>query len=185
MAHTFDPAKSDRLEDVGRYRYCSRDELVDLLDVDGREVAADVGSGTGFYAADVAPHVGRLYGVDVQPRMHEKFLAKGTPENVELVTAEAADFPLADGALDVTYSTMTFHEFAGTGALAELGRALRPGGRLVAVDWSAEGEGESGPALGERHDAASAADLAETAGFVVDVARERPETFVLAADLPE
>ena len=185
MAHTFDPANAHRLEDPGRYRFCSREELVALLDVDPDTVVADLGSGTGFYTSDVAPYVGRVYGVDVQPVMHGKFVSKGVPGNVRLVAAEVADFPFDDATLDAVYSTMTFHEFAGTGAIAEVARALRPGGRFVAVDWSAAGEGEAGPPKGELHDLASAADLVEGAGFRVESGRERPETFALAAGVEE
>ena len=184
MAHTFDPANADRLDDVGRYRYCSRDELVDALDPAAGDAVADLGSGTGFYTLDVAPYVGTLFGVDVQPTMHELFERKGLPGNVELVTAEVADLPFADGALDRAFSTMTFHEFAGTGALDELARVLGPGGRLVSVDWTAAGEGSGGPPIAERHDLASATELVEAAGFEAGLARERPETFVLVADLP-
>ena len=183
MAHTFDPATADRLDDVGRYRYCSRDELVDVLDPAPGDAVADLGSGTGFYTVDVAPYVGTLYAVDVQPVMHELFERKGLPGNVEPVTAEVADLPFADDGLDRAFSTMTFHEFAGTGALDELARTIRPSGRLVSVDWSADGEGAGGPPLGERHDVDSARELVEEAGFEVGLARERPETFVLVADL--
>lgn len=183
MAHTFDPDRSDALEDPSRYRFCSRDELVDLLGVDGDEAVGDLGSGTGFYVADVAPHVETLYGLDVQPAMHAKFAAKGVPGNVELVTAEAADLPLADDRLDLLFSTMTFHEFAGTGALSEAARVLVDGGRFVAVDWTAAGAGEAGPPLGHRLDLASAVEHVEGEGFAVERARERLETFVLAATL--
>ena len=184
MPHTFDPANADRLDDVGRYRFCSRDELVHALDPAAGDVVADLGSGTGFYTLDVAPYVGTLYGVDVQPTMHDLFERKGLPANVELLTAEVADLPLTEDALDRAFSTMTFHEFAGTGALAELARVLRPGGRLVSVDWSAVGEEAAGPPAEERYDVDEAADLLETTGFEVGLAQERPETFVLVADLP-
>lgn len=184
MAHTFDPAKADRLEDVGRYRYCSRDELVGMLAPEPDDAVADLGSGTGFYTVDVAPHVGTLHAVDVQRVMHELFREKGVPGNVELVTAEVAELPLADDSLDRAFSTMTFHEFAGTGALDELARSIGPGGRLVSVDWSAAGNGEAGPPRGERHDLDSAVELVEDAGFAVGFAEERPETFALVADLP-
>lgn len=185
MAHTFDPANADKLEDVGRYRFCSRDELVATLDAGPEDSVADLGSGTGFYTRDVAPFVGTLYAVDVQPEMHATFEATGVPGNVELVTTDVADLPFHDRALDAAFSTMTYHEFAGTGALAELARALTPGGRLVTVDWSARGAGEAGPPIGERHDLESATQFVESAGFVVDRGAERPETFLLVATLLE
>ncbi len=185
MPHTFDPASADKLEDVGRYRFCSRDELVAMLDSGPDATVADLGSGTGFYTTDVAPFVETLYAVDVQPEMHEKFEAKGVPANVELVTSEVADLPFDDATMDAAFSTMTFHEFVGTGALAELARVIVPGGRLVTIDWSARGAGEAGPPIGERHDLESATEFVASAGFAVEQGAERPETFLLVATLPE
>lgn len=183
MAHTFDPANADALDDVSRYRYCSRDELVDFLDPSPAAAVVDLGSGTGFYTDDVAPYAGAVYGVDVQPTMHDLYCEDGVPENVRLVTAEVADLPFGTGTVDGAFSTMTFHEFATPGALAEVARALRPGARFVTVDWSAEGEGEAGPPRGDCHSVETARPLVEDAGFEVVYAAERPETFVVVATL--
>ena len=181
MAHTFDPAMADRLEDAARYRYCSREELLALLEPDAGDLIADVGSGTGFYTRDVAPHADRVLGVDVQPAMHDRFREAGVPKNASLVSGSAGALPLADACLDGALTTMTFHEIATDGALAELGRVLVPGGRFVAVDWSSEGEAEAGPPIDDRQSAESAAAMLDAAGFSVGRARERPETFVVVA----
>jgi ubiquinone/menaquinone biosynthesis C-methylase UbiE len=179
--HTFPIDRADALEDPSRYRYCSREELVAALALDGSEAVADLGSGTGFYTDDVAPFADRMYAVDVQAEMHDIYREKGMPENVEPVTTPIDDLPLDDGALDAAFSTMTYHEFAGEGALEELHRVLVPGGRLVTVDWTAAGEGESGPPREERYDLADAVSHHEAAGFVVEPAVERPETMLVVA----
>lgn len=193
--HTFDPESADRLEDESRYRYCSREELVGALGLDsGREeTIADLGSGTGFYTDDVAPFAGEVKAVDVQSEMHEVYREKGVPENVELVTADIGDLPFGDGELDAAFSTMTFHEFAGNGdddssgaddagSEVEVARVLRDGGRFVVADWSANGDGEGGPPVGERYDRDEAVELLESAGFDVVRADERPETFFVVAE---
>lgn len=193
--HTFDPESADRLEDDSRYRYCSREELVAALDLgsDRDATVADLGSGTGFYTDDVAPFAGEVRAVDVQDEMHDAYREKGVPENVDLVTADIGDLPFADDDLDAAFSTMTFHEFAGDGhghgdggeaergAENEVARVLGDGGRFVVVDWSANGEGESGPPADERYDRDEAAGLLEDAGFEVVRADERPETFLVVA----
>ncbi|PHQ45658.1 SAM-dependent methyltransferase, partial [Halorubrum sp. C3] len=98
--HTFDADQAERLERPGRYRWVSAEELVGPLVEADAEVVADLGSGTGFYTDDVAARVETVYGVDVQPEMHDQYREKGVPDGVELVTSDVADLPFADGELD-------------------------------------------------------------------------------------
>jgi ubiquinone/menaquinone biosynthesis C-methylase UbiE len=179
--HTFDVERADALEDPTRYQYLSVDELLALFDPGPDHTVADLGSGTGFYTDDVAPYAGTVYAVDVQPEMHDLYREKGLPENVETVTAEASDLPFDDGALDGAFTTMTYHEFASDESLAELARVLAPGARLAIGDWTAEGLGETGPPRSERFGLADALDHLEGAGFEVEHADERRETFVVSA----
>ena len=179
--HTFDVDRADDLEDVSRFRYCSRDERVGGMAVGRDAVVADLGSGTGFYTDEIAPFVGTVYAVDVQAAMHDYYRSKGLPENVEPVTSDVASLPFADDELDAAVSTMTFHEFATPESLGELHRVTAPGGRVVVVDWTAQGTGEPGPPRDERYDAAIAAEKFEDAGFTIEQERERPDTFVVVA----
>ncbi|MFW5919266.1 MAG: class I SAM-dependent methyltransferase [Halanaeroarchaeum sp.] len=179
--HTFDPSSAEKLEETVRYRYLSRDELVGALELDGDERVVDLGSGTGFYTREVAPYAGTVHAVDLQEEMHDFFRENGIPDTVEPVTAAIDDVPFEDESHDAAYSTMTFHEFVSQGALAELRRVLRTGARVVIVDWSSLGEGERGPPVDARYDAAEATSLLESAGFTVETARERPETFFVTA----
>ncbi|MFB6070284.1 MAG: class I SAM-dependent methyltransferase [Halanaeroarchaeum sp.] len=182
--HTFDPEAAAKLEDVDRYRYLSRDELVGGLAVDESDAVVDLGSGTGFYTRDVAQYAGTVHAVDVQSEMHEHFRAVGRPDNVDLVTAGVADLPLADDAVDGAYSTMTFHEFVSGDSLAEVRRVLRSGARFVVVDWSATGDGERGPPLEARVGPDGAASYLDGAGFDVHRSDDRPETFYVLASAP-
>ncbi|MFB6094629.1 MAG: class I SAM-dependent methyltransferase [Halanaeroarchaeum sp.] len=182
--HVIDPESASKLQDVSRYRYLSRDELLASLDPDPEATVIDLGSGTGFYTRDVAPWVGFVYAVDLQPAMHEAFAENGVPENVELVTAGVSDLPLDDDAVDAAVSTMTFHEFVGEAALSELRRVMAPGARLVVVDWSADGRGERGPPLDGRYGPGGASDRLEAAGFEAERVEGRLETFVVTAVSP-
>ncbi|WP_122089301.1 class I SAM-dependent methyltransferase [Halalkalicoccus subterraneus] len=178
--HTFDATNADRLENAAeRYRYLSREELVGTLEPTDTDVVADLGSGTGFYTDDVAPHVGQVYAVDVQDAMHEAYREKGVPPNVELVTSDVADLPFEANQLDGAFSTMTYHEFASDDSIDELARTLRPGGRLVLVDWSADGPGESGPPTDERYTAGDVVTALDDGNFEIDTATTRVETFVV------
>jgi ubiquinone/menaquinone biosynthesis C-methylase UbiE len=184
--HTYPIERAEALEDPARYRYCSREELLAMLEPSADGVAADLGSGTGFYADDVAPFVDTLYAVDVQSAMHDRYREKGAPANVEFVTAGISSLPFDDDGLDRAYSTMTHHEYASPagesdGALAELARVLRPGGRLVTVDWSADGDAAAGPPLEERFALGDATAGLEAAGFEIEFAADRPETMAIVA----
>ncbi|PSQ15917.1 SAM-dependent methyltransferase [Halobacteriales archaeon QS_8_69_26] len=179
--HTYPIERAEALRDPERYRYCSREELLAAISPDPAATVADLGSGTGFYTDDVAPAVGTVYAVDVQEAMHDLYRDHGVPETVDLVTAEVGDLPFDDGELDRAFSTMTYHEFAGDGALDELSRVLRDGGVLVTVDWTSEGSGEEGPPTEQRYSLTDAMGHHRDAGFEVVEAEDRPETFKLVA----
>lgn len=178
--HRFDPESAEKLEETGRFRYLSRDELVGALSPEPEAVVADVGSGTGFYTREVAPFVGEIHAIDMQSEMHDHLRAQGIPPNVSPVLAKADDLPFADEFFDGVYSTSTFHEYD-AGGVPELYRVLRGGGRLVVADWSATGSGERGPPLDARIDTSTAADSLAGTGFEIESARTRPETFIIEA----
>ncbi|QPV61444.1 methyltransferase domain-containing protein [Halosimplex litoreum] len=181
--HTFPAEEADRLEDAARrYRSCSAEELLWALDPAPDDAVVDLGSGTGFFTDDVAPHAGTVYALDVQEAMHDRYREKGVPENVELVTSGADELPFDDDALDGAFSTMTYHELPAE-TVGELARVLRPGGRVTIVDWTAEGAGERGPPVDERYDADHAAAAFEAAGFSVDFRATRSDTFLFVATL--
>jgi len=178
--HTFDASKADRLERADlRYRYLSAEELCGALAAGRDDTVVDLGSGTGFYTDDVAPHADTVYAVDRQPAMQDYYRTKGVPSNVEPVTASITDLPFATNAVDAAVSTMTYHEFASEAALAEVRRVLAAGGHLVVVDWAATGTGKDGPSLDERYRCEEAVATLEAAAFDVERAAVRPETFVV------
>jgi ubiquinone/menaquinone biosynthesis C-methylase UbiE len=176
--HTFPVDRADALDDPTRYVHCSREELLAALGAGRDDTVLDLGSGTGFYTDDVAPHVGRVLGVDLQRPMHERYRENGVRAGVALLTAPVDRLPLADDAVDGAFSTMTYHEFATPAAATELARVCRPGARVATVDWTAGGTGESGPPTEERYDLAHAVETFEAAGFRTVRATTRQETFV-------
>ncbi len=182
--HTFPVERADALDDPVRYRFCSREELLELLDPSPGDRVMDLGSGTGFFATDVAPFVGTLFAVDLQPAMHRRFRAKGLPGHVHLLTAEASALSLATDALDLAFSVDTHHEYYSPTAMDELARVLRPGGRMVTVDWSADGAGAEGPPVDERYGPDEIVAQLTGAGFEIVARRTRPETVAIAACRP-
>jgi len=97
---------------------------------------ADVGAGTGFMAAGLAPLVNQVYALDGSPAMLEAAKRNlGHMENVIYRQADGASLPLEDASIDATFANMYLHHCPDpAAAIREMVRALRPGGRLVLTD---------------------------------------------------
>jgi arsenite methyltransferase len=102
----------------------------------------DVGCGPGFYCAELLEDVGAsgsVVGIDSSPAMlalaERRCAGQG---RVELREGEATALPVEDGDFDAAISVQVQEYVAdiATG-LAELHRALRPGGRVLVwdIDW--------------------------------------------------
>ena len=95
------------------------------------ERVLEVGGGPGELAARIANDVGcEVVMLDISPRMVE--LARGL--GVDARVGDVERLPFQDGSFDCAVAAwMLFHVPDIDGALSELARVLRPGGRLVAV----------------------------------------------------
>ena len=100
---------------------------------------ADVGAGTGFVAAGLAPLVRRVYAVDGSSAMlavAKKNLSHF--QNVEFHEADSSSLPFPDESLDAVFANMYLHHTTDPlAAVREMVRVLRPGGRLVITDMDA------------------------------------------------
>jgi arsenite methyltransferase len=99
-------------------------------------VVADMGTGTGFMAAGLAPLVQGVYAVDGSAAMLEK--AKENlkeSSNIVFQEADGSSIPLPEDSLDVVFANMYLHHCADPmAAINEMVRVIRPGGRLVITD---------------------------------------------------
>ncbi|MBC7315924.1 MAG: methyltransferase domain-containing protein [Chloroflexi bacterium] len=103
-------------------------------------LALDIGTGTGHTAFAVAPHVAYVLGIDFTPQMlaeGEALRAQKGLTNVFFTVADAHALPIASATVDLVTCRRAAHHFTDLPqALAEMRRALRPGGRLVIDDRS-------------------------------------------------
>ncbi|MFN3648940.1 MAG: ArsR/SmtB family transcription factor [Armatimonadota bacterium] len=108
--------------------------LLGLLDSEW--TVGDLGCGTGQVSQVLAPFVGRMIAVDGSREMLESARGRlqGMP-NVELRQGELEALPVETGALDAAVLMLVLHYVPDPArVLAEAGRALVPGGRLLIVD---------------------------------------------------
>lgn len=105
-----------------------------LLDDDW--VVGDLGCGTGAVSASLAPFVERIIAVDASASMLDAARARlDGVDNVDFREGQLEQLPIADGELDAATLMLVLHYSGEPQALlAEVGRALRPGGRLLLVD---------------------------------------------------
>jgi HAD superfamily hydrolase (TIGR01509 family) len=100
---------------------------------------ADVGAGTGFMAAGLAPLVKKVIVLDGSPAMLDvarKNLAEF--KNVEYHRADGLSLPLPDESLDVAFANMYLHHCVDPlASIREIARSLKPGGRLIVTDLDA------------------------------------------------
>ncbi|MGA2163511.1 MAG: class I SAM-dependent methyltransferase [Solirubrobacteraceae bacterium] len=117
-----------------------RDTILDLASLRPDERVLDIGAGTGLLTLAAAPQVAHVTALDISSAMchhlQSKLVQLGIG-NVEVLVENATELPFGDASLDVVISNYCLHHLADTdkrGALAEIERVLRPGGRLVFAD---------------------------------------------------
>lgn len=118
-----------------------RDWALERLDLRPGETVVEVGSGTGDVLCRLAGavgHTGRAVGVEPNPAM--RALARGRATgagagSAEFVDGAADDLPFEDGSLDaVLCERVLQHVDDPDGAVHEMARVLRPGGRVALLD---------------------------------------------------
>jgi arsenite methyltransferase len=99
-------------------------------------VVADVGTGTGFVAAGLAPLVSQVYALDGSPAMLE--VAKhnlASFSNVVFQVSDGSSLSVDDATVDAVFANMYLHHTPDpAAAIREMVRVLKPGGRLVITD---------------------------------------------------
>jgi ArsR family transcriptional regulator len=112
--------------------------IADAIAVNKTQTVLDVGTGTGFIAAGLAPRAGRVLAIDNSPAMlnvaRDNLAALGI-DNVELVESELSHLPFGDTAFDAAVANMVLHHAEDPAAMiSEMARVVRPGGWVAITD---------------------------------------------------
>jgi ubiquinone/menaquinone biosynthesis C-methylase UbiE len=100
--------------------------------------AADLGCGTGDFLEKLARRAHKVIGVDASPEMIRAARERFAEHNgaVEVRMGEFEHLPLADGEVDAAICNMVLHHLPDPRrGLAEVARALKPGGRFILADF--------------------------------------------------
>lgn len=99
--------------------------------------ALDLGAGTGKFTRRLLSTGAHVTAIEPLEAMGAQ-LRNNIP-GITAIAASAQSMPLADASVDVVVCAQAFHWFAASEALREIGRVLRPGGRLGLV-WNVRDE---------------------------------------------
>lgn len=118
--------------------------VVEALNLRPTDVVADIGAGAGFFTFRISPHVpqGKVLAVDIQPEMVDQIRARAEADsiaNVEPLLGTVDNPNLPEDSVDVTLIVGSYHEFSHPHEMMQhIVAALRPGGRLVLVEYRGE-----------------------------------------------
>lgn len=118
---------------------------VKLLQISPGATVADVGAGSGYYSELLANQVGpsgKVYASDLQPgmlRLIRQRIRDHKLPNIQVVQSAVDDPHLPPDALDLILLVDVYHEFSQPQAmLRAMRQALKPGGRLVLLEYRKE-----------------------------------------------
>lgn len=130
------------LEDPSRDAWQKPDEVLRAIGIEPGASVCDVGAGPGYFALRMSRLVGargHVFAVDVEPRILDRLRARleqAKLRNVTPVLATGDDALLPPSSCDVILIADTYHHFPdGVEYLRRLSAALKPGGRVVNIDF--------------------------------------------------
>ncbi len=122
-------------------------EILDQIPIEQNVLAAEFGCGTGKFALELARRApkGKVYGMDIQQEpllvLEKEARLKGT-YNIQTVRCDLekkGGSTLPDGYLDlVLIPNVLFQAEERIKIIEEAARVLRPGGKLLILDWKRE-----------------------------------------------
>ena len=115
-------------------------QIAELLSLNPGMVVADVGAGDGSWSLLLATGVGpegHVFATDVRPEFVAGIKATtAMQKNVTVLLGSQADTTLPRECCDAILLRLVYHAFRNPNAMREsLARALRPGGRILIIDF--------------------------------------------------
>ena len=145
IAHVMGHQAADWLERRTREQEERTDLLIPALKLKPGNAVADIGCGTGYYTRRLVSAVGTngvVYAVDIQPEMLELLTNKLATDkifNVKPVLGTTTDPKLPVASVDLILMVDVYHEFDHPFEMVtSMCRSLKPGGRMVFVEFRGE-----------------------------------------------
>lgn len=129
----------DKLEGKDRADWQKPDAVLKALKLKKDDVVADIGAGPGYFALRVAKKVEHVWAVEAEPHIFKVLGERAAKvKNLAPVLGLAGDSRLGPACADLVLIIDTYHHLeGGPRYLQKLARVLRPGGRIVNIDFHA------------------------------------------------
>jgi SAM-dependent methyltransferase len=144
--HRFDDAEkwAKQFDNPERDEWQKPDKVLDALKLAPNMSVADIGAGTGYFSTRIAKRVpqGKVYSVDIEKDMvryiGERAKKEGLPNMIAVQAApDNANLPEP---VDVILLVDAYHHIGNrVDYFKKLSGSLKPQGRLVIIDWRADG----------------------------------------------
>jgi len=175
-------------DDPERRKWQDPDEILSLIGLGPGMVFVDMGCGDGYFALPAARkvgHRGRVYANDIDAAAVERLRQRAAREGLDTLVAEVkeAEETLAcEGCADVVFFGIDLHDFRDPAqVLVNAKKMLRPGGKLVDLDWKDQPM-PFGPPVEKRFSIEKARNLIVSAGLrVVSVQDSGPYHYLITA----
>ncbi len=123
------------LEDPSRDEWQKPHDVIMALGLKPTDIVADIGAGTGYFARRFALHAGKVYAVDIDEKLLTIVRAKA-PANLVTIVAAPDDPGLPEQSIDMIFFCDVLHHIENRPAYyAKLAKVLKPGGRIVVIDF--------------------------------------------------
>lgn len=144
IAHVMSASGGQWLERSNRQLEEDVATAIRLMDLQPDMTVADIGAGTGYYTfrmAQLLPQ-GKVYAVEVQPEFVEALKMRKRERNavnVQVVQGTAQSPNLPDTSTDLAIMVDVYHELSFPKEMLQaLYKALKPGGKLLLLEYRAE-----------------------------------------------
>jgi len=101
--------------------------------VKDKKQALDCGTGNGQVAEQLAPHFGRVYGIDISP---QQMALSSKKDNVHYRVSPSESTPFPNGSFDLITAAQSYHWFEEASFWEETYRILKPGGIVALWGYS-------------------------------------------------
>ncbi|MBN1369333.1 MAG: methyltransferase domain-containing protein [Dehalococcoidaceae bacterium] len=180
---------SHKPDDTERRKWQNPEAILAEIGLKAGSTFVDAGCGGGFFtlpAARIAGRDGRVWAFDTNAGIIQKLKHQAKSEGIDnliLATGKAEHTVVCRHCADIVFYGVVFHDFEKPSeVLANARLMLKPGGRLVNLDWKKELM-RWGPSVEKKLSPGQASKIIESAGFkILRAADSGPYHYIIVAE---